>query len=153
MLFHCSMPIQSDAVALVWGASCTQTCTKLEPQPNLLFHCNMPLQNAAVARAWGTSSKVHLLRFLLFSKNVTQGDLRSATGTTVCDILGSTVFLKTEQTPFGNIPNAHNWTERHIPNAHNWTERRILSNNVKLELFAPQTQNSLWPRFGEQFRI
>ena len=98
----------------------------------------MPLQNAAVARAWGTSSKVHLVLFLLFSRIVMLGGSHSATGTTVCDILGSTVFLSTEQTPFGNIPNAHNWTERHIPNDHNWTERRIWSKNVHLELIHPQ---------------
>ena len=48
----------------VWGTSCTQTCTKLEPRLHLLFHCNMLLQNAAVARAWGTFSEVPLSTFI-----------------------------------------------------------------------------------------
>ena len=56
-----------------------------------------------------------------------QGNLRGATGTTVCDILGSTMFLRTEQTPFGNILIVTDG----LKNAQ-------LSNNVRLELFGLQ---------------
>ena len=47
-----------------------QTCTKLEPQLNLLSDLSTPPQNAAVARAWGTPSETPVSINLPFSKNV-----------------------------------------------------------------------------------
>ena len=37
--FYCGMPSQNSAVALIWGISFAQTCTKLEPQRHSCLAC------------------------------------------------------------------------------------------------------------------